>query len=164
MSHPFSSPDIAMLGSAIAAYSEVWENSGSIDAGNVAQVRERAMLAALIAASAAQDTGLRTSCKTLIDYAEWQVREGHYHPTLISAIGQAKDALAGRTVDAGVPGDDFDPSSSLLAQTIMGAARVHTHDHLSAFAITKTAMRWIEAARKSGIDILPPNDLRKDRS
>jgi len=84
----------AAIGRAIAAYNRVWEESGSIDASNAAQIRKRAMTAAFATSHLHASLAVTKACETLIDYAEWQVREGHYHPTLVSAIGRAKEAMS----------------------------------------------------------------------
>jgi hypothetical protein len=149
-------PDVAMLGAAIAVYNDVWDHSGPIDAGNVVSVRERAMRAALVAASVSDQGAVRSSLKKLIDYADWQIGTGEHHPTLESAVVEAKDALAGRVEHTDVDPKGFDPRCSVLAETIMAAARVHTHDHTTALAIARMAVKWIAAARTAGVDVLTP--------
>lgn len=173
LSHRPDSPfdlsyDHPALERAIVAYNRVWDESGSIDAHNVVQVRERAMKAAFTVALSS-DAAVRKACETLIDYAEWQVREGHYHPTLVSAINQAKEAVNGQSAipqnqEGSEVAREFDPSETVLSQLIMGAARIHTHDYTLAFAITKSAIDWITATRNAGEELFEPVTKVVDKS
>ena len=64
---------------------------------------------------------MREALETLVKYADWQIREGKdHHPTLPSAIGQARAALSSPAPDRLSEEERRDKVRQILDEMLMG--------------------------------------------